>query len=640
MSTPVHTTDPRLRALERECKRVETRVRVQRGLSSMTRWGAYSLAFVALLVGLNRLRWLDLPYEATWIVAGYGVALLAFIVGWAKPVSTLEAAQRLDLAFGLFDRLASAWSFSRLTERSAHHEAAISDAERFVAQVTPKAAAPWALPPRALPFASSALMLTMVSLLVLPVAPIDAQTLAPLSPPTERVRDIARLSEADKARLVDERERLEAESQRTKDPRVSAWISELNTLLRALHEGRVTPTEAHRSIAKLERAKEALNKSLGEDAEAMSAHMKKAAQKTSMRPKRALSETLDALRAEHWRQAAEAMERLAERLDKGQMSARARKRLGKDMAALAKRLETQRQRERDRLKKKRDRLKRKEAKARDRFSKRDRDRLKRHERRLERLERQAAQAGEMRRQLERLQRGLSKGAQALLKRLKEQSPQMGSDALRKAAEMLRRMSASEQGRRQMRAADGRLIDLKELLRRAQRSQGSKGSKGSKGGALERFLVRAKGGQGGARQPGGKGNEGEAKILALGKGSGGAVDLVMPGQGTRGGQGQGPEGGAPGAEGDSAGHGHDPQLTGAETRQDVTTFDAHVSGREGEGDSKSRVVFSAAKKGFASQAWGKVHQDYRAVVEQALDEQSIPAGKRRYVRRYFELIRPR
>jgi hypothetical protein len=53
-----------------------------------------------------------------------------------------------------------------------------------------------------------------------------------------------------------------------------------------------------------------------------------------------------------------------------------------------------------------------------------------------------------------------------------------------------------------------------------------------------------------------------------------------------------------------------------------------------------VVFAAAKKGFASREWGAVHQDYTSVVEDALDAQSIPAGKRRYVRRYFDLIRPR
>ena len=46
---------------------------------------------------------------------------------------------------------------------------------------------------------------------------------------------------------------------------------------------------------------------------------------------------------------------------------------------------------------------------------------------------------EMRRQLERLQRGLDKGAQELLRRLAEQQNKMSAEEMRKAAEMLRRM---------------------------------------------------------------------------------------------------------------------------------------------------------------------------------------------------------
>ena len=113
---------------------------------------------------------------------------------------------------------------------------------------------------------------------------------------------------------------------------------------------------------------------------------------------------------------------------------------------------------------------------------------------------------------------------------------------------------------------------------------------------------------------------------------------MPRQGS--GQ-AGSSGGGQGEEaGDGVGEGHDPTVLGDKTANDVGTVDHQVTGREGEGSTRSRVVFSAAKKGFASREWGAVHQDYTAVVEEALDAQSIPAGQRRYVRRYFDLIRPR
>lgn len=626
--------------IEALCRQVQRRVRLQRACAMMTRYGAYALATVALVVGLNRLRWVELADELPWLLMAALISLSAFVVGWSRPVSTLEAARLLDKAGALFDRLGSAWAFSTLKERSGHHEAAIYDAGRFVSEANPKAAAPIRLPKSALPFASSLLMLVMVSFLVIPVGGIEAAMLEGLHLPAERVRVKAMVSEADRAQLAAEQVALEAERAQTKDPRVAAWIGELNALLRALHEGRLTPTQAHSALAKLERAKEALDTAIGEDAEAMAEHAKQAAKKTKSRRGRQLSETLEALREKHWREAAASMERLAERLDSGKMSRREKKRLGQDMAALAKRLETERQRERDRLQKSRDRLKKKEQKRKDRFSKRDRDRLKRQERKLDRLERERRQAGEMRRQLERLQRGLDAAAQDLLKRMKEGQSQLSASELRQAAEMLRRMSQSEQGRRQMRAASGRMIDLKELLRRAQRGQGKGGKEGGKGSALERFLVRAKGDKGSSGSGAGKSAEDGEKTLALGQKGGGSIDLVMPGLGGA------PMGGAPGGgggqgeQGEGVGQGHDPKLLAGATESEVTTFDAQVSGRHGEGDSKSRVVFSAAKKGFASKGWGRVHQDYSEVVEKALDEQSIPAGKRRYVRRYFDLIRPR
>ena len=128
------------------------------------------------------------------------------------------------------------------------------------------------------------------------------------------------------------------------------------------------------------------------------------------------------------------------------------------------------------------------------------------------------------------------------------------------------------------------------------------------------------------------------LMPGGKGAGGA-DLLMPGQGGGG----APSGGAGGSgdqPGDGVGEGHDANVLAGKTSNDVETISHQVTGREGEGSAKSRVVFSAAKKGFTSQAWGAVHQDYSEVVEDALDAQSVPAGKRRYVRRYFDLIRPR
>ena len=49
---------------------------------------------------------------------------------------------------------------------------------------------------------------------------------------------------------------------------------------------------------------------------------------------------------------------------------------------------------------------------------------------------------------------------------------------------------------------------------------------------------------------------------------------------------------------------------------------------------------AAERGFASKGYNKVYREYHTVAEEALEKDEIPGGYRFYVRRYFQLIRPR
>ena len=66
----------------------------------------------------------------------------------------------------------------------------------------------------------------------------------------------------------------------------------------------------------------------------------------------------------------------------------------------------------------------------------------------------------------------------------------------------------------------------------------------------------------------------------------------------------------------------------------------VQGVHGEGPTVKRVFFDAARRGFAKKGWRKVYADYSEVAEEMLDKESLPAGRRAIVQRYFELIRPR
>jgi hypothetical protein len=103
-------------------------------------------------------------------------------------------------------------------------------------------------------------------------------------------------------------------------------------------------------------------------------------------------------------------------------------------------------------------------------------------------------------------------------------------------------------------------------------------------------------------------------------------------------GQGPNGeGAPGRWGE----GHDPNLQGKATHPNMTTVDTQVAGTDAvQGGTRSQVILGAAERGFASRDYRTVFTEYHQVAEESLAKDDIPGGYRFYVKRYFQLIRPR
>jgi hypothetical protein len=102
--------------------------------------------------------------------------------------------------------------------------------------------------------------------------------------------------------------------------------------------------------------------------------------------------------------------------------------------------------------------------------------------------------------------------------------------------------------------------------------------------------------------------------------------------------QGQGGDQPG--GDGIGDGHDPNLLGQSTRLGGKRHETRVAGKEGEGPSRSETILGSAEKGFASRGYRRVFGDYTSVVEEVMQKEEIPPGYRFYVKRYFQLIRPR
>jgi hypothetical protein len=83
------------------------------------------------------------------------------------------------------------------------------------------------------------------------------------------------------------------------------------------------------------------------------------------------------------------------------------------------------------------------------------------------------------------------------------------------------------------------------------------------------------------------------------------------------------------------------MKGEATKLDGKTEDVTAAAVDtGQGAASSEVVYGAAERGFTGSRYQNVYTQYRTVAEDVLSQDTIPAGYEFYVRRYFQLIRPR
>jgi hypothetical protein len=83
------------------------------------------------------------------------------------------------------------------------------------------------------------------------------------------------------------------------------------------------------------------------------------------------------------------------------------------------------------------------------------------------------------------------------------------------------------------------------------------------------------------------------------------------------------------------------MKGARTSPARPTVDVGAAAPDtGEGEASTEVVFQAAERGFADRSYRSIYVDYQTVAEEALSHDEVPPGYKFYVRRYFQLIRPR
>jgi len=653
----------RIDAIEKAARRAEQRLRMQRALV----WGAKALAgaLVAAVVVLV-LRKTGVVSERTARVALAVAGLQVFVVagaGFAKRLPRRAGAVALDRFHGLADRLSSALSFGELApaERTAFMAAAIDDAVAHADRVDPRRAVPMSAP-REWPFL--ALLVGTVALVSL----FEVRRHVPVL--TAKTIDAVDVTQDD---LDAMREFLREVDQRLQTDEAKAATQEFNQLIEDLANKRLDRTEAFRRMQQLE---DKLLQGREADAKALEEALKKMGEE--LKKSEMTKPAGEALENKNLSDAEKAMHDLAKKLreqgkgvDKAQLE-KMREALKKAGEEQGKRAEALAQK-REELKQ--DLLKQKQKMGDAGASEQEKSLLQKKERELERLDRESEQQQKTQRELDRLDRELQKAAEDLLKDMN-----MSADDLDQAAQDINRMAKQEMTQEEKEQLRQKLQELREMMR--QQSQGGQGQMQR----LRTFQQRARGqggqggqqgqGQGGQQGQGqgqgqdgegqdGQGQQGQGQQAGNGQGHGqGQGGQKGQGQGGQGGgetwilgpngekilmiaaqKGGGGQGGGQGGQGQGkgpgAGHGHDPNVQGGATNPKVGVQDTQVAGNDtGQGGSRSEVILGAAERGFASRGYQKVFREYHTVAEEALEKDEIPGGYRFYVRRYFQLIRPR
>jgi len=670
-------------------RKAERRLRLVRALA----WGtsATCVALVLAVVTLVLRKTGHISEKATWVAFAVeaGLAIAVTSLAYLHKLPSRAGALALDRHHGLADRLASALSFGDLPQkdRTPFMDAAIDDALTVVSNVQPRKAVPLRAP-RDLGVAAA------LGVCVAFIALFEIREHKPAM--SQRTIDPVDVTADD---LDAMRDFLKNEELKNQSDEAKEATREFNQLIEDLANKRLDRTEAFRRMQSLEdklmTGSEADRKTLEDQLQKIGEEMKKS---DLTKPAGESLENKNLKDAEkNLHDLAKKLRENGSKVDKDQLD-KMREAL-KNAAENAEKRKDELDKKRDELKKEIDLLKKKQQENHPDGgapNDQEKDLLQKKERELERLDQQAQQAAQSQRQLDRLDQQLQQAAEDLLR-------DMGASAndLDQGAEDLDRMAQQEMTDQEKEELRQKLQELREMLRQQgqggqqqmarlrrfqQRARGNTGGQGGAGGQNQGPTgqggdqgdgQQGQNGQGQGQQGQGQGQNGQGQGQngqgqGQGQGQSGQGGQGQGGQGTGGqggqggqsevwvvgpngekilqlvrgsgsgqGQGQGGQGGQGASHGPGWGTGHDSNLSGQATNPKVGTQDTQVEGQDtGQGQSRSQVILGAAERGFANRGYTKVYREYHTVAEEALNKDEIPGGYRFYVRRYFQLIRPR
>jgi hypothetical protein len=581
---------------------------------------------VAALTLVKALRLAPSSQRPLWLLGLLPLSL--FALGVARALFRQRPAWRSSLALdefhGLQDRVTTALAFSEVPEgeRTPLMQAAIEDGVALVKQLDPRRAVPVRIP------RETVVALTLVvGLCVLSALEVRHERQLPVPPSFEPM-----LMSADDIELFrDVGKELQAKND---DPNALVAVRRFNQLVEDIAEHRLDRHEVFQRMGDLERD---LKDNVDLDRDARDEGLKGLARELE---KSGLSKpAAAALDEKRLADAEKALRELAEKLKRKDKPNTAeleklRQALEKASRSNEERLKNIEERRRE-LEEEHKSLLKKKSEAPDAGVSQD-PKLADNQRRLEHLDREKSRAERSQKQMSELDKQLAQAAQDLMK----DAGQSAQD-LQQGAQDINRMAKQETSEEQKKELLRKLQEMRELMR-----QQGKGGKDQLE-RLKKFGQRARGQSGssegqGEEQPGG----GQKKDgpLRLGNGSGGPsieIPMAQSGRGeSQGSSDKSPGGSEPGS-GQRAGTGHDPNLSGAATDLKGKTVDVTAAGADtGQGAASSQVIYGAAERGFVGRGYKQVFTDYQTVAEQTLSQDEIPSGYRFYVRRYFQLIRPR
>ena len=623
--------------LRRAARRAGRRAHAAAVFSRITLLLPLPLGYAVLALTLIKALRLDPASQRGWWLLG-GVPLLIFIWGVGRALFTRRPSWQGSIALDQFhdfhDRVTSALAFSQVpvAERTPLMQAAIEDGAALAGRLDPRRAVPIALP------RELGLVLTLM-LGLAAISLLEVRTLRQLPPPPSFEPMVMSADDIDLFRDV--AKELQAKND---DPNALIAVRRFNQLVEDLAEHRLDRHEVFQRMGDLERD---LKENLELDRDARDDGLKGLARELA---KSGLTKTAaTALDEKRLADAEKALRELAEKLKKkaGRPSAaeldKLRQALEKASQSSQERLKSIDQRRRELEEEKKSLLKKKASDKPDAGAPPDLDKkLADNERRLEHLDREKNRAERSQKQMSELDKQLAQAARDLMR----EAGQSAQD-LEQGAQDINRMAKQETSEEQKQDLLKKLQEMRELMR-----QQGKGGKDQMQ-RLQKFGQRARGqsasGQGKPGEGQGEGQQGGKKDGPLRMGSGpGSVSIEIPVPVSQSGSGQGqgkpsgdkPGGSDPGAS-QSYGSGHDPNLTGDATDLKGKTKDVTAAGADtGQGAASSQVIYGAAERGFVGRGYKQVFTDYQTVAERALSQDEIPSGYRFYVRRYFQLIRPR